>query len=526
MPSTPAGIVIDPNGRTVTAHITAENGAAVAVYTSRHGDMVRNMPSSHTGAPVEFWLVQPARYRVSLLVDGVENANGRGGTRLVDLTAGGVFGIQAGQGDGPAAPVDRSEFLTVTRATATFVASDGQGGFTVAGQPVEVGGGTAPVETVPASGAARTLTIPDGSSDGAFDVTLTANCTLSFAGATDDRVCTIVLALRQDSTGGRTVNFPASVQWATGAAPTLQTAAGRGDLLQFVSFDGGQSWIGSLIAAAIVAPGVPAPPVLAATGGNGAVELTWNTPAAVPAVTGYKIMRGTVQGGSKTLVATVGAVNAYTDTGRTNGTAYYYTIIATNSFGDSAESAEQTATPALSFLVDDPFTAADNTSLNGRTPPVTVAAAPWMGGSTNNATGVDPLRILSNELYLPSNVTQQAAWVNAADADVTVIGDYTAIGDGGLVWRATDNDNYFTFSFTGQVFRKQGGTFTQVATFTAAGAGEYRVTTSGSTHTVFINGAQVAQFTDAFNATATRHGARFNLSPNATRLTRFRVSAA
>lgn len=101
MPSTPAGIIVDPNGQTVTVNITAASGAAVAVYTAKDGSTVRNLPSSHTGDPVEFWVVQPDRYIVSLLVNGVENANGRGGTRTVDLRSGGTIGLQAGSvGDG------------------------------------------------------------------------------------------------------------------------------------------------------------------------------------------------------------------------------------------------------------------------------------------------------------------------------------------------------------------------------------------------------------------------------------------
>jgi len=52
------------------------------------------------------------------------------------------------------------------------------------------------------------------------------------------------LILSQDATGSRTVNWPVSVDWASGAAPTLTTAVNAVDVLTFVTTDAGTTWLG------------------------------------------------------------------------------------------------------------------------------------------------------------------------------------------------------------------------------------------------------------------------------------------
>jgi ABC-type transport system substrate-binding protein len=89
-----------------------------------------------------------------------------------------------------------------------------------------------------------------------------------------------------------------------------------------------------------------APTGLQAAAGNGQITLTWTAPAnnSGSPITGYKIYRG-LSSGSETLETTVGNVTTFTDTGLTNGQAYYYTVSAVNGLGEGAKSAEQTATP-------------------------------------------------------------------------------------------------------------------------------------------------------------------------------------
>ena len=84
-----------------------------------------------------------------------------------------------------------------------------------------------------------------------------------------------------------------------------------------------------------------APTNLAATAGNAVVTLTWT---ASTGATGYNVKRATVSGGPYTQLATSNSAG-YTDSSVTNGTTYYYVVSATNSIGESANSAQASATP-------------------------------------------------------------------------------------------------------------------------------------------------------------------------------------
>jgi PKD repeat protein len=97
------------------------------------------------------------------------------------------------------------------------------------------------------------------------------------------------------------------------------------------------------------APG--APTGLTASGGTGQVSLSWTPPASNGGVniTSYRVYRGASSGG-ETLVTSggcsgLGAVTSCTDTGLTNGQAYFYKVAAVNAIGEGAQSNEATATP-------------------------------------------------------------------------------------------------------------------------------------------------------------------------------------
>jgi len=91
-------------------------------------------------------------------------------------------------------------------------------------------------------------------------------------------------------------------------------------------------------------PTVPAAPTgLTATAGNAQATLSWN---AVSGATSYTVKRATTSGGPYTNVATNVATPSYTNTGLTNGTTYYYVVSASNSAGQSANSAQVSVTPS------------------------------------------------------------------------------------------------------------------------------------------------------------------------------------
>src|SRR6202021_1383582 len=90
-------------------------------------------------------------------------------------------------------------------------------------------------------------------------------------------------------------------------------------------------------------PQVPSAPVgLQAVAAHAQVALSWSATAGA---TSYHVKRSTTSGGPYTQVS-ASASTSFTDTGLTNGTAYFYVVSALNTAGESANSAQATATPA------------------------------------------------------------------------------------------------------------------------------------------------------------------------------------
>lgn len=136
------------------------------------------------------------------------------------------------------------------------------------------------VNTLASSGGATTIPAP--SAYPANDITLTANCNITFPTPTLGSAFT--LALHQDATGSRTVTWPTSVLWPANTAPTLSTTAYYVDLLEFRCTDGAH-WFGYVRGAAYHdAPPtlffVGSPTVLAFSAGNAITR----TPAATTSI--------------------------------------------------------------------------------------------------------------------------------------------------------------------------------------------------------------------------------------------------
>ena len=90
-----------------------------------------------------------------------------------------------------------------------------------------------------------------------------------------------------------------------------------------------------------VASVTAAPTGVIAIGTDSTVSLSWS---ATVGATSYKVKRGS-HGGPYTDIATP-TVTSYVDTGRTNGTSYYYVVSAIGSAGESSNSSEVSATPS------------------------------------------------------------------------------------------------------------------------------------------------------------------------------------
>jgi titin len=106
-------------------------------------------------------------------------------------------------------------------------------------------------------------------------------------------------------------------------------------------------WSNEAIATVPEPSEAPSAPSLSATRGDRQVRLDWTAPAddGGADVTNYQVWRRTGTAAAA-LVATVGDVLTYTNTGLTNGTTYWYTVVAVNSVGPGAPSNEVSATPA------------------------------------------------------------------------------------------------------------------------------------------------------------------------------------
>jgi hypothetical protein len=106
----------------------------------------------------------------------------------------------------------------------------------------------------------------------------------------------------------------------------------------------GQSSNSSEVSATPAAAATPpaAPTGLQAAGGNAQVSLTWT---ASTGATSYHVKRSTTSGRGYLQIAAPTAAN-FTDTTVNNGTTYFYVVSALNAAGESANSAQATATPA------------------------------------------------------------------------------------------------------------------------------------------------------------------------------------
>jgi fibronectin type 3 domain-containing protein len=122
--------------------------------------------------------------------------------------------------------------------------------------------------------------------------------------------------------------------------------------------------------------GIPAIPTgLQAAAGNAQVVLTWNS---ISNATSYHVKRSAISGGPYTQIASPTSAT-FTDTALTNGTKYFYVVSAVNSSGESANSAEASATPTAQVMIPSAPTGLQATAGNAQ---VSLAWNPSSGATS------------------------------------------------------------------------------------------------------------------------------------------------
>ncbi len=162
----------------------------------------------------------------------------------------------------------------------------------------------------------------------------------------------------------------------------------------------------SVTPAAATVPG--APTIGTATRGNGSATITWTAPTSDggSAVTGYTAVSSP---GAHTASVTGSTLSA-TVTGLTNGTAYTFTVHATNSVGNSAESAASNAVIPATVPGVPTMTVGAATSGNGS------ATLTWSAPASNGGSPVTSYTVVS----IPGGHTVTTA--NGTTVSATVAG--------------------------------------------------------------------------------------------------------
>jgi hypothetical protein len=104
------------------------------------------------------------------------------------------------------------------------------------------------VQNVYTAGSVGATYTVDWSASNFYTLTLTASCALTFTNPpASGKEQTLTIVTTQGGSGSYTLSYPAAVRWANGVAPTLTTTVSYRDVLQFVTYDGGTSYLGRAI---------------------------------------------------------------------------------------------------------------------------------------------------------------------------------------------------------------------------------------------------------------------------------------
>jgi transcriptional regulator CtsR len=243
-----------------------------------------------------------------------------------------------------------------------------------------------------------------------------------------------------------------------------------------------------------------APSALAATAqSSSSIRINWTDNASTE--TGFKIERKTGAGGTYAQIATVGAnVTTYTNTGLTAATTYFYRVRATNLGGDSAFSAEASATTSSASDVLNGIVGQWRFDENTGTTTADASGNNNTGTLINGASWVAPGKVGAAALRLNDANLQSVSVASSASLNPTAGITFTAWiyatnwnGNRRILQKGDGDDQYRLLAEGGQFKFHLVGVQTLVTTLPAVGAWVHVAATwDGATMVIYFNGVQQA----------------------------------
>jgi hypothetical protein len=219
------------------------------------------------------------------------------------------------------------------------------------------------------------------------------------------------------------------------------------------------------------------------------------------------------------------ASNSYTVTGLSASTAYTFRVVAKDAANNRSTAVTVTTTtaaaaPSLTVINSDSFNRADSTTTLGSTDAAN-------GGLSKAWTAlVGTWGISGNAAYLASSTADSVAVVDEGVSDNFTYTITTSVYHSTVqrvIWRCIDSNNYFMLQGTA-VWKKVSGSLSNIGSITGtrANGDVVKIVVSGNTHTIFINGTQAGQITDASNAAGTKHGIGANNNTTSTKFDNYK----
>ena len=234
------------SGGTVDNSVIGGSTAAAGSFTTISAAGAVTVGVDDTGYDVKFFGATSGAY---LLWDESEDKLLTAGGAVVDIvkdklliggTAVTTTAAELNILDGVTATSTELNYLDITTLGTTeaskAVTADANG-------VVKFDNGVQQESTALTSGTSVTLDLNAGT---VFTITLAHNIgTFTWSNPASSGYASVFsLKVTQDGTGGRTISWPASVDWASGTAPTLSSGANDVDVFVFFTVDGGTTYYG------------------------------------------------------------------------------------------------------------------------------------------------------------------------------------------------------------------------------------------------------------------------------------------